>query len=116
TEAAATWTARALRPLAPAHVRTRWIGDDFRVTWIRRARLGGDVWDGEVPSEAGADRFRVRVLDGEAVLMDVEMTGPAFVYAAAARAAHAPSPAARVEIRQGSALYGWGSAATTGLW
>lgn len=116
TEAAAAWTARALRPLAPAHVRTRWIGDDFRVTWIRRARLGGDVWDGEVPSEAGADRFRVRVLEGEAVLMDVEMTGPAFVYAAAARAAHAPSPAARVEIRQGSALYGWGSAATTALW
>ncbi len=116
TELAATWTARALRPLAPVHVRTSWIGDDFRVSWIRRARVGGDVWDGEVPSEAGADRFRVRVLDGETVLLEVEMTGPAFVYPASSRAAHAPSLDARVEIVQGSSLYGWGDPATTGLW
>ncbi|WP_199170516.1 glycoside hydrolase/phage tail family protein [Caulobacter sp. FWC2] len=116
SELTTTWSARALRPLAPAHLRARWIGDDFRVSWIRRTRVGGDVWDGEVPLEAGAERFRVRVLDGAAVLLEVEMAGPAFVYPAASRAVHAPSPDARIEVAQGSALYGWGAPATTGLW
>ena len=116
TEATVTWTGRALRPLAPAHLKTRLVGGDLRVSWIRRARAGGDVWSGEVPLVEGVERYRVRVVDGGAVLREAEVSEPAFVYAAALRAADAPSPAARLEVAQADALYGWGAVATTGLW
>lgn len=115
-EATVVWTGRALRPLAPAHLRTRMVGGDLRVSWIRRARAGGDVWAGEVPLVEGVERYRVRVLDGAAVLREVEVSEPVFVYAAVMRAADAPSSAARLEVAQADALYGWGAVATTVLW
>lgn len=116
TEVAATWTGRALSPLAPAHLRGRLIAGDLRLAWIRRARLGGDVWDGEVPLAEGVERYRIRVLDGGAVLREAEVASPAFVYTAAMRTADAPSAAAVVEVVQADALYGWGVPATTRLW
>jgi hypothetical protein len=115
TEVSTAWTGRALRPLAPAHLRKRLVGGDLAFAWIRRARVGGDIWDGEVPSSEGAERYRVRVLDGPAVLREVEVSAATFVYAAAMRTADAPSGAARIEVAQGSPLYGWGVPVTTGL-
>ncbi|NQE64525.1 host specificity protein [Caulobacter sp. RHG1] len=116
TEVTATWTGRALRPLAPAHLRGRMVGGDLRLSWIRRARVGGDVWDGEVPLAEGGERYRLRVLDGGAALREVEVSSPAFVYTAAMRTADAPSSAAVIEVAQADALYGWGASATIGLW
>lgn len=115
-ETTVVWTGRALRPLAPTHLRARMIGGDLRLSWIRRARAGGDVWAGEVPLVEGVERYRVRVLDGATVLREVEVSEPAFVYAAAMRASDAPPTGARLEVAQADALYGWGDAATTGLW
>ena len=116
SEVTTVWTGRALRPLAPAHLRKRLAGGDLTLTWIRRARVGGDVWEGEVPLGEGAERYRVRVLDGASVLREGEVATPAFVYTAAMRAADAPSASARLEIAQGGALYGWGAPASIGLW
>ncbi|WP_184717175.1 glycoside hydrolase/phage tail family protein [Caulobacter sp.] len=116
SEVTATWTGRALRPLAPAHLRSRMVAGDLRLTWIRRARLGGDVWDGEVPLAEGVERYRLRVLDGGVVLREDEVSSPAFVYTATMRTADAPSSAALIEVAQADALYGWGVPATTGLW
>jgi hypothetical protein len=115
TQINAVWTGRALRPLAPAYLRRRMIGGDLSVSWIRRARVGGDVWEGEVPLAESVERYRVRVLDGAAVLREAEVTTPSFTYAAALRAADAPSSGARLEVAQGSSLYGWGAPATTSL-
>ncbi|WP_199743370.1 glycoside hydrolase/phage tail family protein [Caulobacter sp. 602-1] len=115
TEVSTTWDGRALSPLAPAHLRKRVVGGDLRLAWIRRARLGGDVWEGEVPLSEGVERYRVRVLDGGAVLREAEVPEPAFVYTATMRTADAPSAGARIEVTQGSSLYGWGVPATTGL-
>jgi hypothetical protein len=115
TEVSTVWTGRALRPLAPAHLRKRPVGGDLALSWIRRARVGGDVWEGEVPLGEGVERYRVRVLDGTAVLRELEVETPAFVYTAAMRTADAPSSAARFEVVQGASLYGWGASATTGL-
>ena len=115
TEISTTWSGRALRPLAPVHLRKRLVGGDLSLAWIRRARLGGDVWEGEVPLSEGVERYRVRVLDGGAVLREAEVPEPAFVYTAAMRTADAPSAGARIEVTQGSSLYGWGVPATTGL-
>lgn len=108
TQIAATWTGRALRPLAPAHLRVRRIGGDLHATWIRRARVGGDVWEGEVPLGEGVERYRVRVLDGANVVSEVEVTAPSLVIPA--------PPSVRIEVAQGGALYGWGVPATSGLW
>jgi hypothetical protein len=116
TEVTAIWTGRALRPLAPAHLRGRMVAGDLRLTWIRRARLGGDVWDGEAPLAEGVERYRIRVVDGGVLLREVEVTGPAFTYAAAMRTADTPSSAAVVEVAQADALYGWGAPATRSLW
>jgi hypothetical protein len=116
TEISAVWNGRALRPLAPAHLRKRMIGGDLLVSWIRRARVGGDVWDGEVPLGEGVERYRIRVLDGATVLREVQVETPVFTYAAALRAADAPPAGARLEVAQGSSLYGWGAPATTSLW
>ncbi|AAK24737.1 hypothetical protein CC_2773 [Caulobacter vibrioides CB15] len=116
TQISAVWTGRALRPLAPAHLRKRSIGGDLSVSWIRRARVGGDVWDGEVPLGEGVERYRVRVLDGAAVLREAEVETPGFTYTAAMRAADAPSSGARLEVVQGESLYGWGAPASTSLW
>jgi hypothetical protein len=109
TEVATTWTGRALRPLAPAHLRARRVGSDLHVSWIRRARLGGDIWEGEVPLAEGVERYRVRVLEGDALVHEAEVIEPSFVLPSA------PS-AVRIEVAQGSSLYGWGVPATTGLW
>ncbi|UAL09559.1 glycoside hydrolase/phage tail family protein [Caulobacter segnis] len=116
SEVTTVWTGRALRPLAPAHLRKRLIGGDLTLSWIRRARVGGDVWADEVPLGEGAERYRVRVLDGATVLREAEVVTPAFVYTAAQRTADAPSASARLEVTQGAALYGWGAPATTVLW
>lgn len=116
TEISAVWSGRAQRPLAPAHLRKRVIGGDLLVSWIRRARVSGDVWDSEVPLGEGVERYRVRVLDGGAALREAEVETPVFIYAAALRAADAPSVGARLEVAQGSSLYGWGAPATTSLW
>ncbi len=116
TEITASWTGRALRPLAPAHLKTRLVAGDLQLAWIRRARVGGDVWEGEVPLGEGSERYRVRVLDGAAALREAEVSAPAFTYTAAMRTADAPSAAARIEVAQGGALYGWGSPVTSGLW
>lgn len=115
SEATVVWTGRALRPLAPAHLRTRMVAGDLRVSWIRRARAGGDVWAGEVPLVEGVERYRVRVLDGLEVLREVELSAPVFVYTAAMRTADALPTGARLEVAQADALYGWGAAAATVL-
>jgi hypothetical protein len=113
TEVSTTWGGRALRPPAPAHLRKRWFGGDLQLAWIRRARLGGDVWEGEVPLSEGAERYRVRVLDGAVVLREAEVLAPAFIYTAAMRTADGPSADGRIEVAQGSSLYGWGVPVTT---
>lgn len=115
SEVSTVWIGRALRPLAPAHLRQRLVGGDLAFSWIRRARVGGDVWEGEVPLGEGAERYRVRVLDGTAVLRMAEVETPAFLYTAAMRAADAPSAATRLEVVQGGALYGWGAPLVLGL-
>ncbi len=112
TEGAMLWRGRALRPLAPAHLRVRIVGGDRLVSWVRRDRLGGDVWDGEVPLSEAREVYRLRVLNGAVVVREVELDSPAFTYTAAQRAADLAAASAAslsVEVAQGSAMAGWGA-------
>ena len=110
-----TWTGRAARPLAPAHLRVRSVGGDRAIAWIRRSRVGGDVWDGEVPLGEAAETWRLRIFNGSAVVREVVLAAPGFTYSAALRAADLAAGSAgilSVEIAQGSAMAGWGAPAT----
>lgn len=115
TEGGLTWRARAARPLAPARLRARPLGGDLRIDWVRRDRLGGDVWDGEVPLSEAREVYRLRVRNGAAVVREVELTTPAFLYTAAQRAADLAAGGAgilSIEVAQGSAMLGWGAPTT----
>jgi hypothetical protein len=110
-----TWRGRALRPLAPAHLRVRVSVGDRLVSWIRRDRLGGDVWEGEVPLSEAVEAWRLRVLNGAIVVREVELTAPAFIHTAAMRGADLAAGSAgelTVEVVQGSASLGWGAPTT----
>ena len=111
TETTVVWRARALRPLAPAHLRVKASSGDRLISWIRRDRLGGDVWDGEIPLSEAREVYSLRVLNGAAVVREVELDSPAFVHTAAMRAADLAAASAgtlSVEVAQGSASVGWG--------
>ncbi|ALL12587.1 baseplate multidomain protein megatron [Caulobacter henricii] len=115
TEVEAVWRARALRPLAPAHLRVTAAGADRRIGWIRRDRLGGDVWAGEVPLSEAREAWRLRVLNGAVVVREVELATPGFVHTAAMRGADLAAGSAGLltaEVVQGSAAVGWGAPAS----
>jgi GTA TIM-barrel-like domain/Putative phage tail protein len=114
TDLSATWTGIALRPWSPAHFRAvRLDNGDLAVSWIRRARLHGDPLDGEPPLGEEAELYRLNLLDaGGIVRSSLQTTTAAATYAAAQQATDfagiAGGPAA-LEVRQNSAVYGWGS-------
>ncbi len=78
-----TLTARGLRPLSPVHLRARREGGDVRLSWARRARAGGDAWEGEAPLGEAYERYRLRIYDGTAPVREVETGAPSHRYAAA---------------------------------
>ncbi|MFQ5563882.1 MAG: glycoside hydrolase/phage tail family protein [Parvularculaceae bacterium] len=59
-----TFNARGLMPLAPVHLRAKPEGGSIRLSWIRRTRMGGDSWEGEVPLGEAFERYRVTIYDG----------------------------------------------------
>ncbi|MEQ8936692.1 MAG: hypothetical protein RIE56_12960, partial [Amphiplicatus sp.] len=71
-----TLTARALTPLSPVHLKARSEAGGVRLSWIRRTRLGGDLWDGEVPVGEAYERYRVFILDGETLVRTFDVNGP----------------------------------------
>jgi hypothetical protein len=73
-------TARALLPLAPVHLRAVAEEGGLRLSWIRRTRLGGDNWEGEVPLAEAYERYRVSIYDGETLLRSTDVAAPEFLY------------------------------------
>lgn len=118
TQVEATWRGMALRPWSPAHPRARIVDGETRLSWIARARIGGDGWEAEVaPGEAG-EAWRVEILDGETVVRTAQVATPNFVWTAAMRAADLPAGASgplSARVAQGSAGFGWGAPATISL-
>jgi hypothetical protein len=106
------------RPWSPAHLDTVPQADGgVVVSWIPRARLDGDRWDGET---AAADpvRFRVRVLDGLETVRAFEVEATQAVYAATLAALDFPDgfgADASLAVAQWGEGYGWGMEARTAL-
>ena len=104
---------RALRPYAPVHVRAaRDGGGGIQLTWTRRTRIGGDIWDNaDVPLSEEVERYEVDVMDGAAVKRTLGSTTTSAAYAAADEIADFGSPQTNLTLQvfQLSAVYGRGS-------
>jgi hypothetical protein len=76
-----TPSATALRPLAPVHVAAVRRSDGIRIFWIRRTRIDGDGWSGEVPLGEESEAYRLDILDSDgAVLRSFDTTMPQALY------------------------------------
>ena len=79
------------RGWSPAHLRADWLEGDLAVSWIRRARKGGDSWGAGEPPHETAERYRVKVSGVSGVLRELDVAEPLCVYSASDRAADFPS-------------------------
>jgi hypothetical protein len=82
----ATGGLRALTPLSPVHLKAeRGESGTVAFSWIRRTRVNGDSWLGpEVPLGEEAERYAVRLYNGESVVFSAEADEASFVLDAAA--------------------------------
>ena len=125
TSADLTMGARGLMPLSPVHLKARADGaGGYLLSWIRRTRIGGDPWAGEVPLSEAMERYQVTIYDGAGyegagVVRVAETTSPSFDYGpSAVMADFGPSgPSGSVGgslsglsfgVRQWSDRVGWG--------
>lgn len=112
TDASFTWRALHGRPWSPAHLRAeRGADGSVRLSWMRRARIGGDGWEGEPPLSEEREVYQVQVRAGARLVREFEAGEPAVVYAAEQIASDfpgEPAPSVEVAVRQGSGVYGWG--------
>ncbi len=102
-----------LAPYAPAHLRARTAPDGgLDVSWIRRARLGGDRWsDAEVPLGETRERYRLRLEKDGVVTRTLETDAPNAVIDPGS----APPRPFVIAVAQLSDLVGWGAEARLAL-
>jgi GTA TIM-barrel-like domain/Putative phage tail protein len=107
-----TFQGLGLKPLSPVHVRSVRSGDDVTISWVRRTRLGGDVWDlPEVPLGEDSEAYEVDILDGATVVRTLASATPSVTYASADQIADFGSalPSYDIRVYQMSAAYGRGT-------
>lgn len=107
-----TFTDNWARPFAPAHLRARRDSDGaIAVTWVRRARMGGDSWaSGDVGLGEESEHYRLEILSDGAVKRTVEVLSPAYIYPVSDQIADFGSPISVLGVRvmQMSLRYGAG--------
>ncbi len=107
---------RALRPLAPVHLRLFDLGGEVRARWVRRSRAGfgwSDFVDAPL-GEAG-EAYRVVVaLDGRTA-RTVTVTKSEFTYSAADRSSDGGGTAIAISVAQLSEAIGPGDFATASI-
>jgi hypothetical protein len=107
TDVAATWRAQAWRPFSPVHLQAARRPGGLRLTWIRRTRIGGDSWVGEVPLDEPAELYQVTVMSGAAA--GASQTTAPMLDLAPADLTSAPY-ALTVQVAQWGAMWGdWGA-------
>ncbi len=114
---ATPYVGRALRPLAPVHLRQiREDNGDITFRWIRRSRIpeAADAWGiGEAPLAEDTERYQLHILDGTSIVRTIDTNAPQATWTAAEQAADFPGgipSTARVRIAQVSDLTGPGAA------
>jgi hypothetical protein len=114
-QTAHTFTGLARRPYAPVRLRGQRNGaGDLTITWIRRARQGGDSWEqGDVPVGEESEAYEVDVVIGSAVVRTILTDNPEALYTAAEQVAEfgASQSQVRCRICQVGAGFGRGAPA-----
>lgn len=103
----------ALMPLAPVHVKATRGDSGVTFTFVRRTRVDGDGWVGEVPLGEDAEQYALDILSGGSVVRTLTAATPSLLYAAADELADfgAPQASLHVRVTQVSATVGRGFAA-----
>jgi len=79
----ATPRATALKPLAPIHFNAVRKAGGVSFSWIRRTRVDGDTWVGEVPIGETSEQYALDVLSGTNVVRTLTSATPSVIYAPA---------------------------------
>ncbi|MET0547227.1 MAG: hypothetical protein ABWZ40_13035 [Caulobacterales bacterium] len=76
---------RALRPWSAGHIRAeKDSGGAVQIAWVRRARWGGDGWEGnDPPPSEESELYEVRILDGATIKRRLTAATPGATYALA---------------------------------
>ncbi len=107
--AARAFSGIGLRPWAPVHLRVRQTGGDLAISWVRRARIGGDGWEGrEVPLGEARETYLLRISANGVLLRKAELGAPGFAYTAAMRTADGAAGPLVVQVAQISEAFGPG--------
>lgn len=114
---AVTPQAVALEPLAPVHLRARRDASGVTFSWIRRTRIDGDGWTGEVPLGEQSEQYALDILSDGNVVRKLTVSAPSVLYPAAAELADfgAVQSVLHVRLAQISATVGRGIAADVTL-
>ncbi len=106
----ATFLGVGLRPYAPVHlVRETDGAGNIRVSWIRRARMDADSWDGlDVPLGEETESYLVRVRRGAQALHEEQVSLTSWLYTAGNQAENGGIDGTEVDVAQISAVFGPG--------
>jgi GTA TIM-barrel-like domain/Putative phage tail protein len=109
----ATPHATALKPLMPVHLRATRGGSGVTISWIRRTRVDGDTWVGEVPLGEDVEQYAIDILSGSTVVRTLTSATPSALYASSDEVTDFGAPQANLHVRvtQLSATVGRGIAA-----
>ncbi|MGQ2949184.1 MAG: baseplate multidomain protein megatron [Agrobacterium sp.] len=91
---------RAQMPLSPVHLSGERKKDGVLVQWKRRSRMEADGWDAsDIPLDEPFERYRVEVLEGEAVKRMAEVSEPLWFYPVAAERTDFPVLRDHISVR-----------------
>ena len=95
------------------HLKCSRNGGGVTFTWIRRTRIDGDTWVGEVPLGEDNEKYALDILSGVNVLRTILTTAPLALYTAADEISDfgTPQTSLHVRVTQLSATVGRGFAA-----
>jgi hypothetical protein len=103
---------KGLRPLSPVHLKSRRIGADIELRWLRRTRLDGDSWElNDVPLGEASESYQLDIRDGPTLKRRIILASPNYLYSAANMIADFGAPPANftANIAQISAVSGVGA-------
>ncbi|MCA3655335.1 MAG: glycoside hydrolase/phage tail family protein [Methylobacterium sp.] len=90
---------KTYRPLSPVHARARREAGGIRLTFIRRARFGGDNWElYEVPLAEEREEYRIEIRDGATVKRSVTVATPEYLYGTAEETADFGAPRGSLDV------------------
>lgn len=98
----------ALRPYAPAHLRARTTPAGIEISWIRRTRVDGDLWQGlDVPVGEARERYLLRIIVDGIMRREELLDHPGLTYTPTMQASDGAG-LRLVQVAQVSATWGPG--------